>query len=370
MNNNENIAKVSKINKSDEMVNFRDVWNMFKPRWYWFVLSVFVALLLAMYYIMVTPPTYVRSASILIENDENSGSSSLMSDLADFAGVSGNTNMNNEILSLKSPILMRKVVENLRLDENYSVTRHMRVSDLYKTSPIIIAAQDAKADSYGFDVQIGKNKQYTLKNFVYDGEDYNKDINGKFGTPVKTPVGKLIVSASALYTDECEGMVIHYDKSEPQRVADSYANRLSSELGAEKSSIVLLKISDQSPKRAEDVLNELIKVYNNKWVDDKKTMAMNTSSFIDNRLNILEGELSNVDSDISSFKSANMIPDVRDAANLAVRSSYDNQRVIMDLNNKLITAQYIKNELSATGLTQPLPSNTGIDNSAIEQHRW
>ena len=79
----------------------------------------------------------------------------------------------------------------------------------------------------------------------------------------------------------------------------------------EKSNIITLSFQDVSTQRAEDVLNTLIAVYNENWVRDKNQIAVSTSMFINERLGVIEGELGNVDDDISSFKSEHLLPDVQ-----------------------------------------------------------
>ena len=56
------------------------------------------------------------------------------------------------------------------------------------------------------------------------------------------------------------------------------------------------------PKKAEDVINTLIAVYEKDAIDDKRGIAESTGQFIDNRLEIISEELSEVDRNIEKFK--------------------------------------------------------------------
>ncbi|MBO4569153.1 MAG: cation-translocating P-type ATPase, partial [Candidatus Methanomethylophilaceae archaeon] len=66
-----------------------------------------------------------------------------------------------------------------------------------------------------------------------------------------------------------------------------------------KTDVMVLSVSDISPKRADDFINMVIAVYNNNWLKDKNQIMASTSVFIDERLKLIEQELGNVDSDIS-----------------------------------------------------------------------
>ena len=72
--------------------------------------------------------------------------------------------------------------------------------------------------------------------------------------------------------------------------------------------VIDLSIRDVSIERAVDVLNNIVAVYNEIWVNDKNQIAVATSSFIDERLKLLQSELGVVDSDISEYKSRTLVP--------------------------------------------------------------
>jgi tyrosine-protein kinase Etk/Wzc len=58
--------------KEEEGLNLADYGFMFLSHWYWFVASVVVAMVIAVYYIMSTTPIYTTSTQLLIRDDKNS----------------------------------------------------------------------------------------------------------------------------------------------------------------------------------------------------------------------------------------------------------------------------------------------------------
>ena len=149
-------------------------------------------------------------------------------------------------------------------------------------------------------------------------------------------------------------------------VADSYTQKLWAELGNEDATIINLSIDDASVQKAEDILNTLIEVYNEKWIQDKNQIAVSTSRFIGERLGVIENELGHVDENISSYKSEHLLPDVQAASNLYMSQSAENKKEIQTLTNQLATAQFIRRELGGKEMNQPLPTNSGIANVNIE----
>ena len=162
------------------------------------------------------------------------------------------------------------------------------------------------------------------------------------------------------------GTSIRYGKGDVRAVTDYYAAALRADLGSEDATIINLSIDDASVQKAEDILNTLIEVYNEKWIQDKNQIAVSTSQFIGDRLSVIESELGNVDENIAGYKSEHLLPDVQAASSLYLSQSAENKKELLALNSQLSTAQYIRRELNNKELSQLLPTNPGIANVNIE----
>ena len=73
--------------------------------------------------------------------------------------------------------------------------------------------------------------------------------------------------------------------------------KVTSETGA---TIINMEVSDHDIQRAEEILYCVIAIYNEQWMDDRNQVSISTNQFINERLNVIEGELGNVDSNIST----------------------------------------------------------------------
>ncbi len=61
---------------ADNFIRIYKIYGgMFIPKWYWFALSLFVALATASLYLLSTPNIYTRTAVILIKDDSKNNSS-------------------------------------------------------------------------------------------------------------------------------------------------------------------------------------------------------------------------------------------------------------------------------------------------------
>lgn len=353
---------------ADDFIRLQDLWGMFVPKWYWFAISLGLTFTVATLYLLVTPPVYTRTASILVKDDSKGGSStgSGMGDFSDFGIFKNNTNINNELLTLKSPTLMTEVVYRLKLNENYTVKEGLKKKDLYKDSPVSVTGIGPLDIQLEFTIELSSNERFTLSDFVWGKETVDESVEGTVGDSIQTPAGTLILRATPAFSTEILDTPIRYVRRGIKEVTDQYTDALRAELGSEDATIISLSIDDTSIHRAEDVLGTLIQVYNEKWIQDKNQIAISTSQFINDRLGVIEGELGHVDENISSYKSEHLLPDVQAASSLYLSQSAENKKQLLALNSQLSTAKYIRKELNRKLLTQPLPSNSGIDNVNIQ----
>ena len=84
--------------------------------WKWIVASVLACLLIAYIYIQRQSPIYHAQATVLIKSAEKSGATSGLQQFQELGLMIGNSEVENEILMLKSKRLTAIVVDKLDLD--------------------------------------------------------------------------------------------------------------------------------------------------------------------------------------------------------------------------------------------------------------
>lgn len=358
---------IEKKKPSDDFIRIQDLWGMYAPKWYWFAVSLFIALAIAVLYLLSTPPIYTRTAAILIkDNSKSNSSTSAMSDFSDLGIFKSNTNINNELLTLKSPTQMIEVVRRLGLNETFTIRRGLKDVDLYKSCPVAVTFLDKTEVPLSFVIEFSSKDAFTISGFETSGESTGETFSAQIGDSIRTPAGMIVISSGQVPTDAFTETPVRYARENMRNVADAYADALVAELGNEDATIINLSITDVSIRKAEDILNTLIEVYNENWIQDKNQIAVSTSQFISDRLSVIENELGHVDENISSYKSEHLLPDVQAASSLYMAQSAENKKELSALSNQLSTAQYIRRELNAKQLDQPLPTNSGILNANIE----
>ncbi len=355
--------------QAEEYMRIQDLFYLCISRWKWFVLSLFITLSVATVYILRTPPVYTRSSAILIK--EGSKGRSMSSDYGNFADMGflrNQTNINNELLALRSPAVMLEVIKRLNLDMNYFVPGNFYKKVAYGTKlPVNVTIEGLpEYVTVGFTMKIFKDGKVKLFDFSKE-EDADKEVEGKLSDTIQTPIGKLVVAPSPHYVAN-KDYLIYVVRNALYRAVNAYSANFSVSLNDENTSILRLSMKDVSTQRAEDILNTLITVYNENWIKDKNQIAVSTSQFINERLAVIEAELGDVDEDISSYKSEHLLPNVEAASSMYMAQSNQANAEIMALNNQMYMSRYIRNYLtSEANKNQLLPANSGIDNNNIER---
>ena len=88
---------------ADDFRRIQEMYYLCANRWYWFVISLFITISIAVLYIKRTPATYDRTATILIKEDsKGSSATGDISGLEDLGLIQTNTNINNEIVTIQA----------------------------------------------------------------------------------------------------------------------------------------------------------------------------------------------------------------------------------------------------------------------------
>lgn len=362
-----------KTNQSDDFITIQDLFHLCLQHWYWFIFSLVITCGIAVTYLLKTPPVYTRSASLLIKDDSKSQSlkGDVASTFSDMGLFQSSTNVNNELIALQSPAIMLDVVKRLHLDITYKEEGRFYNKVLYgKDLPVIASFENIPDNLFGsFTLNLLPDRQFEVLDFSIAGEPVaeGKVFKGKLDKELVTPLGKLTVSPTSFYDVEKGIRTIFVSRSSLYSTVSGFSGNLSVALSDEKSTVVNLSFQDVNIQRAEEVLNTLIAVYNENWIKDKNQIAVSTSMFINDRLGVIEGELGNVDENISSFKSEHLLPDVQAASNMYMAQSSEANAKILALNTQISMARYIRNYLTGTSSrNQLLPVNSGLESANIE----
>ena len=363
---NENLNSVQQNEESS--MTLSDIWHLIWDYKWWYVLSVAVCIMIAVFYLYVTPPEYVRVAKVIINEDVQSN---VMSDLITMAGGAGSdsfsSNANNEAEAFASPDLMEKVVRRLALETAYTEDQGIRKVSLYDSTPVAMTIVDSLAPVYfSFRMVRTGDDTFLLKNFQVGPDKVRKVlVEGRLGENVGTPAGTIRLYPTPYFEDWDRDILVSW--AYPMARAKYYASNLVVTVTGKNSTVLALTMTDRFISRAERVLNTLIDVYNGEWIQDKNRAARSTSDFISERVKIIEGELSGIETDLKDYKEKNNLTDIQALGQAYLEELGEYSAKEFEVTNQLAIAGFIRDYLTDPKNDRSLlPSNSGLSNQSVE----
>ena len=357
-------------------ITFKEYLNYCKAKHLWFIISTAVCILLATGYLILKNPVYERSAQIMIKDDA-SPSSKLTAGLSMMQGFGGllgaSSNVSNELISMKTPANILEVVKRLNLDYSYSTRPFLRKIPLYGDClPVnvnISGMKDCDDASMKIELQNGKVK---ISNLKKNKNKFDAEYNGTVNSVYHSPIGLIAITATKAYTGK-EDMTISVKKDAPIKTVKGIEEKLDAGITEEMGSVIDLSYEDAIPQRAEDILNMLIRVYNEKWMNDENQLNSKTTQFIDNRISEITSDLGKAENTITTYKSKNNLPDVIETTKLAMETSTEVSGEIATLRGQRESAKFILdfvNNHSNSNQTLPvnLLSNDKVLSAQIEEY--
>lgn len=356
--------------QQQESVNMSDLFYICLGNWKWFLLSVLLCLGIGTFYLLRTNPVYTRTASVLIKQESKGQSiANVAGELSNLGLVGTKSNVDNELIAFKAPALMLQLIQRMSLDVNYSAPGTFRNKPLYgQTLPITVEFLDLNdADNASCQVVLTTKGDCQIQKMRLSGEDLSYDEPVMLGDTIQTQLGRMLISKSSFFETPETDKIINVSRTNVYSVISSVSANLTAALSNKMATVIDLTYRDVNIQRAEDVLNALITIYNQNWVSDKNQISIATSQFVNERLEMIEQELGNVDSDISSYKSQNLIPDVVAASQLYMNKASQAESQVMELNNQLYMCRYVRSYVTNdANRSQLLPANSGINAANVE----
>lgn len=283
------------------------IMQRYLPFWPLFVITIVAGLAISWFYLRVQTRIYVANAKVLLKDPQKGGGDSKVLDALNI--FSEKKIVENEIIVLRSSVILEEVVRTLDLYNEVHNKGKVRTEELYKANtPVWFRAVNKNningGGKYFFEVDWTKNnitinKQQIAFNdtvvingsayFVVPNPEYNRSVTGKNYYVVFNSVSG---------------------------AAGGFASTLKAAATSSSSTVIDVKLETPVPEKGIDFLNRLFEVYNIEAVKDKNQIAARTLAFIENRLNLVVGQLDSVEKNIQRYKTEESVYDLGGQASL------------------------------------------------------
>ena len=321
-------------------------------KWKWFAISIAVTLLMAIAYLIITPPKYTKTAQVLIKDDNTIGGlMGQLSGLAELGGLvgmnTGSSNVFNELYAMQSPWLLLNVVHQLNLDMSY-VVKGIRNHDLYEEQPIIVKFKNlTEEDDIQMKVDLNRNGNLTIYKLRKNDDKFDDEIEGHVNSTIKSSIGDIEIKSTPFVSKmEDDEMTITVKRTEPMAVVDLLIKkRLNIVISSRETSIIDIECKDVSKLRATKIINAIIAEYRKEVKDDKEAEAAVSERYIVERMASLDQELKVLGDRVAEYKGKTMMPDLEVMATAYAESAKDIAATQMQLQAQLYVAEEIRNYL-------------------------
>ncbi len=333
----------------------RQLWFKYAPYWPLFLLFLLLTGAGAWIYLRYQNPVYESTATILIKDEKKGEDDSKIIESLNL--LSTKKIIENEMEVLKSKELMMQVVRKLHLYAPIFEKRKIKDISAYASSPLSIVVSNPDSlietkDKIFFSFNPG-TKKITIGKVVYS---LNEWVNTPYGILKFIPQnGK---SENPLY----------FSLINPKKIVFSLEKKLEVEAASKLSSVIDITLRDEIPKRSEDILNELISVYDNASENEKNKLADNTLNFLDERLGIVKHDLDSIEQKLKQYKSTTGAIDISAQGSLFLQNVSANDQKLSDVTNQLTILDQVENYVKLKdNAGSVLPSTSGINDPTLPQ---
>lgn len=317
--------------------------------WWLFALSFIFCFGILFLYLRKTLPSYIVSSTVLVDDQSLSfagiGNSKGNSMLKSMMG-GGDVNVFNEIEILASENLAAKTVDALDINcRYYEKTGFLKKQDHYGTSPIIVEAPKELFDTLSvtlpFKIKVyadGKT-DITVKKGMFSNYAELKGV--ELPATVKTPFGLFVVKPTQYFTPKHEYSITASVAGNIPAALELQKD-MTVDLKAKKTDIVYMDVMDNDVKRGRDILNTLVRLYNERGMKESDTQGMTTARFIDERLSLIYKNLMGSEAEIEAYKKAHNLIDPVAQAKTTIIKGETSESAIIALETQYRIASMIK----------------------------
>lgn len=348
------------------------ILHHFLLNWKLFAISVVVCLCVAAFYIYNSTRVYQVSAKILIQDDEKGSFASQMDVLNDFGFQGTTSNVENEIEVINSYSVVRGAVLDAGLYISYSVPKLIGTTPIYKmSSPVnaVIKESDLENLNSSLFISLSVNGDSVYEvSYMYENSLEGLEVESENEVVETFPYLLQTIKGDVLLTrnEDVETVSdVNIVIAPLMAAAASYKSSLSIAPISKTASVAFVAANTTVPANGIDFIDALIVSYNKVTNEDKRQVSQDTKDFIQQRIEVINGELTEKERNLANYKKNNQLlsPEIDAPQVLRNKDEYVKKMESMELvmeNSKFLIAfvNNPKNDL------QMIPSTMGLTSDA------
>ncbi|MEO2058734.1 MAG: polysaccharide biosynthesis tyrosine autokinase [Mesonia sp.] len=336
--------------------------------WPYFIISVIIFILIAVFYLKFSTPIYQTSTSVKVLKDDEGG--------VDLSGLSASTtlfnyskvNLENEIQIFKSRRMLGRVIDSLQLTTTVYKVGSLRNELLFgeeipfKIEYIENDVEERSTATFYFSLKFKANNSFEIHN-----DERNISVLASLNDTIREFDEDFIIKPTVFNHKINNSDEYKIYKIDRNSLLSRLSNEISIEAVGDKSDVLMASVKGANKTRNETILNTLVKVFNQDGVEDKRLISKRTKEFVEERLKILVQDLDTVESGLVEFKKDRGVVNVEASVEELFTKEATSESEKFNIETQLAISKDFRNLLvNLSGYTL-LPANLGIESESVNR---
>ena len=303
--------------QNEESIDFKVLFFKLYSYWYFFLITIFIALLIAFLFNKYTPSVYKVKTTILIKDDKTRMDPQA---LLGISIMSSTQNLQNEIGILRSYALSNRAIKALNINVSYYIEENFISRELYHESPFLVVPDisNLQPANLKFLVSVLSNNEFRIEaegeNLdLYDFANYKAIDKGankinltgvySFGQTIEGEYYKFKLLLNKDFLDEdIKNKKYVFIFNNIDGLTKQFSGNIEIEPINREASILEVSFKGSNIGKSVDFINTLIDVYLARSLDRKNLVAINTIEFIDAQLSEISDSLNLAEARLQDFR--------------------------------------------------------------------
>lgn len=370
---------------SADTIDLRAIFGKIRSRWWWFLITVPLALAVAIAYVKTTPKKFDVGAVMLLGNKKRTGFSENSEFIKGTSYLSNSVDLEDNLAVLTSNKIMTSTLQRLDFGISYYATKYFLKQEQYAYPPFFVKLDsmaiqvidvpievevDRAARTYRVKAQ-GKNvRLYNVKT-----QEVLPELIEKYEVDQVVPMDSMFVGDRLSFRIKFpEDRVYdtntkyHFEIHSLTDLVRVYRAMTMAVPLSDESNVVNLSIQVEVVEKGQAFLNKLMETYIDYELDKQQQKGRKTIDFIDKQIGTVSDSLQKVENSMEQFRgvSGGMIntASTQDAL-FQERSRLEDERSNILKRRNYCSSVLSKIRSSSDLRNVPAPSSSGIDDPVL-----
>lgn len=344
----------------------KELLSKFLANYPLFIISLVICVGCGILYTRYTPAKYFATTSIFIKGNSGSNASGggNSGDLIESA-LNGKpqVNIDDQIQLISSSSLMERVVAKHQFNISYYKLGKIVETNLYLDAPFRLVPKTITDSTTSVSITL-KSLNSNGGTFLYGSEKEGKTSSFRWNAPFVLNNNTFILVPGSIIHDGDGNYIVQWRPV--AEAAEELSGKLSVNALDDKTSIIELSILSENIQEGKEILNAIANEFNLSDIEDRNKLSENTVRFIDERLNIISGELKGVEGNMETYQGNNKLIDIKSQSTQSFQNSNATSNAIKDLNIQQGVVSMILNYFNnPTNNGRLVPSSLGLNDPTL-----